>query len=317
MPSLGNDLRSIASAARNRLRTALRRRTAPPWHATLTDDEFLDEAFKQIFGRPVDPSARVVYTKKLAGEWSRDDLWNVLESSPEAQAGPGPRLALEAFHTGRIAWTRSLPRARRILDLGGTSLDTDEGALLAMGYPYEFDELIIIELLPEDRHQLYQVPEMKSVSTAQGPVRYLYRSMTDLADLPDASFDLICSGQTFEHIHPDEGAKMLHDIRRLLKPTGYLALDTPNRAITKIEVESKGIEFINPDHKIEYTHQQMLDLFADAGLQVTRQHGIGLMPESAATGQWLVEELIEYPGLYEDIERCYTLAYLAAPRPAG
>jgi predicted SAM-dependent methyltransferase len=307
---------SLAAALRGSLRARLKANPAEPaaWHAALSDDEFLEEAFQRTFGRAVDPGARVVYTNKLVTEWSRQDVLNVLESSPEAQQGPGPRLALEAFHSGRVAWTRSLPRAARILDLGGTSLDTDSGALLAMGYPYPFEEIIIIELPPEARHQLYQVPEMKSVPTEHGPVRYMYRSMTDLADLEDQSFDMICSGQTFEHIFPDEGAQLLHDIHRLLKPAGFLALDTPNRAVTKIEVASKGIEFINPDHKVEYTHGQMQDLFAQAGLEVIRQHGIGYMPETVERNEWLVEELIEYPWLYDDIEKCYTLAYLARPK---
>jgi predicted SAM-dependent methyltransferase len=281
------------------------------WHEGLSDEQFVEQVYLRVFERPADPTGRLLYQTKLAEGWSRAAVEDVLRSSPEAQQGPGPRLALEAFHGGRVGWISSLPAARRILDLGGTALDTEIGALQAMGYPYDFDELIIIELPPEARHELYQVPEMKSVQTEHGPVRYMYQSMTDLANFPDQSFDLVCSAQTFEHIYPDEGRKLLHDVRRLLTPGGHLALDTPNRAVTEIQVRETGDEFINPDHKIEYTHQQMLELFADAGLVVDQQYGIGYMPRTVKQGRFLVEELVEYPGMYADIEGCYTLAYLA------
>lgn len=283
----------------------------PPPPPPLSDSEFVDDVYQRLFEREADPAGRALYVGKIAEGWTREDVEHVLGESPEAKQGPGPRLALEAFHGGRVTWTRSLPPARRILDLGGTALGNEEGALLVMGYPYDFDELIIIELPPEARHELYQVPEMKSVQTSHGPVRYLYQSMCELDNFHDRSFDLICSGQTFEHIQPDEGRKLLHDVRRLLTPGGSLALDTPNGAVTSIHARELGTEFINPDHKIEYTHPQMLELFADAGLTVRAQYGIGYTPHTVEQDAWVLEDLIEYPGLYADIERSYVLAYLA------
>jgi SAM-dependent methyltransferase len=317
------ELGRFARRVGSRLRREVHQRSAPPappqpapepereWHYGLTDEQFVDELYLRTFGRPADPAGRALYVGRLA-EWSRADLENVLGASPEAVQGPGPRLAMEAFHGGRINWTRSLPRARRILDLGGTALGDERGALLALGYPYDFDELIIIELPPQDRHQLYQVPEMKAVQTSQGPVHYMYQSMCELDNFADGSFDLICSAQTFEHITEEEGKHVLSEVRRLLAPGGLLALDTPNRAVTEIEVRDTDHEFINPDHKIEYTHQQMLELFGQAGLAVVRQHGIGYMPRTVETQSFVLEELVDHPGLYDDIERSYTLAYLAA-----
>jgi SAM-dependent methyltransferase len=318
---LGRFARRIAS----RLRREVHLRTAPPapppppppapepereWHYGLTNEQFVDELYLRTFDRPADPAGRALYVDKLT-EWTSTDLESVLGASPEAVQGPGPRLAMEAFHGGRISWTRSLPPARRILDLGGTALGDDRGALLALGYPYHFDELIIIELPPQARHELYQVPEMKAVETSQGPVHYRYQSMCQLDNFADDSFDLICSAQTFEHITEEEGKHVLSEVRRLLAPGGMLALDTPNRAVTEIEVRGTDREFINPDHKVEYTHPQMLELFAQAGLTVLRQHGIGYMPRTVETGSFVLEELIDHPGLYDDIERSYTLAYLA------
>jgi SAM-dependent methyltransferase len=283
------------------------------WDGIGDDESFVRAAYLVALGREGDPAGVALHVGKLAEGWTRADLVSVLSDSKEAAAGPVPRLALDAFHGSRATWIRSLPPARRILDLGGTCLGDDRGALVAMGYPYEFEELVIIELPEGERHELYRLPENSAVDSGRGPVRYLYRSMTDLADLPDASFDMICSAQTFEHIYPDEGAKLLHDVRRLLTTDGVLALDTPNGAMTSIQAHEEGQEFINPDHKIEYTHQQMLGLFADAGLRVVREHGIGYLPITAASGTFELTDLVDNPGLYADIERSYTLAYLASP----
>jgi SAM-dependent methyltransferase len=286
--------------------------TSLPWaDLAMSDEEFLTTAYRECLDREPDDGGRKHYLELLANQQiSRGQIIATLNAAAE-----GERISSEgsdAFHGGRIVWIRSLPRARRILDLGGTSLNDDRGALVVMGYPYEFDEIVIIELPPEARNDLYKTAPNKSIETDLGPVTYLYRSMTDLADLPDGSFDMVCSAQTFEHVYPDEGVHILKEVSRLLSPGGVLALDTPNRAISSIQVRDMGTDVINPDHKKEYTHTEMLDLFAGAGLRVVRQFGIGYMPETARTGVFYVEELLKYPTLYDDIENCYTLAYLAA-----
>ena len=284
------------------------------WDQTATNADFVDEAYRRCLQREADPDGRGFYLGRLDdGSATRLQVVAELMAAPERTARMRDTAAIEAFHGGRIVWTRSLPPKRRILDLGGTALNDDRGALVVMGYPYEFDEVVIIELPPEDRHDLYKTPENKSVHTEQGLVTYMYRSMTDLDDLPDGSFDMVCSAQTFEHIYPDEGAKLLKDVRRILAPDGVLALDTPNGPVSSIQAREGGVEFINPDHKKEYSHSEMLTLFADAELRVVRQCGIGFMPKTVESGVFHIDELVEFPTLYDDIERSYTLAYLATP----
>ncbi len=289
-------------------REAERRRVA-----ALGDADWVDWAYLEVLHRSADAHGRTHWAGELGRGMTREELLDILRRSPEALAGDTPRIALETFHRGRMTWTRSMPRARRILDLGGTALGSPLGSLLVMGYPYQFDELIIIDLPSDDRHELYQVDENQDLMSDNGPVRYLFRSMVDLDDLADGSFDLIVSGQTFEHITQEEGGLLLTQVRRLLAPGGALALDTPNRRLTEIECELLGTEFINPDHKIEYTHPQLMALFADHGLDVLRAQGIGYMPASAGTRNWDLTELIEHPGLYDAVEDCYTLAYLVTP----
>ena len=188
--------------------------------------------------------------------------------------------------------------------------------MLQLGYPYPFESLTIIDLPPEDRHQEFwseRYPDR--VDTHLGPVYYRHASMTDLSSISDSSVDLVNSGQTFEHIFPAEGESLLKEARRVLKPTGVLALDTPNRTLTAIQMRDQDEEFINPDHKIEYSHQQMLELFDRHGFTIERAQGMGFMPKSVENDRFDLDEIVQHPGLYDDIDKCYLIAYLARPRP--
>lgn len=280
----------------------------------LTNEDWLQWAYETVFHRDPDPIGRETWLNELRRGMPRADLLRILSDSAEAESGDTPRMAMEAFHGSRVTWTQSLPSARRIIDLGGTALGSELGSLIMLGYPYTFDALTIVELPSEDRHDLYKVGDNSpEISSPQGPIRYLYQSMVELGNVADQSMDLVVSGQTFEHISEADGKTLLAHAARILAPGGHLALDTPNRAITEIQCAETGEEFINPDHQVEYTHPQMIDLFDQAGLEVVRAHGIGYMPQTARTKQWLIEELITNKGLYDAIEDSYTLAYLARP----
>ena len=81
------------------------------------------------------------------------------------------------------------------------ALGVPYGALVLMGYPYTFDEIVIVDLPSEDRHELYQDDQrLTSVDVAGGRVSYRYHSMTDLSSYPAASFDMVYSGESIEHI---------------------------------------------------------------------------------------------------------------------
>jgi SAM-dependent methyltransferase len=184
-----------------------------------------------------------------------------------------------------------------------------------MGYLHPFEELVIVDLPQDMRHDLYATATSPTVaSEEEGRVSFLYRSMTDLSDLADGSFDLVCSGQSFEHVTREEGELVLQEVHRVLTPGGTLALDTPNRALTALQLRGSGHEYINPDHKVEYHHREMLELFDRNGFVVDRAAGLNGMPRSARAGHFDLEELIESEPLSDDVESSYMLAYLASTR---
>ena len=238
-----------------------------------------------------------------SGEW-----WSV---TPFPGLGP-------SLHLSRMMFVRSLPPAKKILDLGGTSLGNASGALVLMGYPYPFDDLVVIDLPSEDRNAIYREDAAHAVTvTALGPVRYRYHSMVDLSDYADASVDLVYSGQSIEHVPFDVADAVLSEVRRVLKPGGHLALDTPNARVTRLQQD----EFIDPDHEHEYTHGELASKLERAGFEVVEAKGLNYAGPSLAAGHFDVEHIATARGLFRQIEDCYLLAYVCrvpgrqVPRP--
>ena len=293
---------AVARAARERVR-----RAAP--FDQMVPEDVLRMGFNVVLQRDPDPGGVESYLPSLQHhavtphqfvEWltgSDEFIVHVRRT----QLGP-------SLHISRCYFIRSLPRAGRILDLGGTHLGRDVGAFVSLGYPYEFEELVIIDLPNEDRHPLYQGEERADeVESKLGPVRYRYHSMTDLSAFDDESFDLVYSGQSIEHVTEEEGDLVLKEVARLLRPGGHIGLDTPNARVTRVQQD----DFVDPDHKVEYTHQQMVEKFERAGLEVVEAKGLNYAGRSVRTGEFSVEEVAQHHGLFTEIEDCYLLAYVA------
>jgi SAM-dependent methyltransferase len=267
-------------------------------------------AYNTLLRREPDDSGRRHFLEGLAsGELTREDLLDHLRWSPEFHRGVPVKESRfgDSLHQSRSEFIAGLPEAKRILDLGGSSSYSEWGAMIAMGYPYSFESLTIIDLPPDDRHEIYRYTNQPmEVVSPQGPVRYAYHSMTDLSTYSDASFDLVYSGQSIEHVQPEEAVHVLAEVHRLLRPGGYLALDTPNARACRAQQS----DFIDPDHKVEYTHSEMLTKLQSAGFTVREAKGLNYVGKSLAAGTFSVAEAASRPGIYAKIEDCYLLAYL-------
>ncbi len=129
--------------------------------------------------------------------------------------------------------------------------------------------------------------------------------MADLSFADDDSVDLVYSGQSIEHVTEADGEIVLKEAFRILRPGGYMAIDTPNGRVCRLQQHS----FIDPDHKVEYTLER-----------ATRQGDPGRLRGAHRTGTelgrprgWHEECSIRWPwpanyGIYYQAEECYLLA---------
>jgi SAM-dependent methyltransferase len=89
------------------------------------------------------------------------------------------------------------------------------------------------------------------------------------ASLPvgDGTFDVVLLLDVIEHLHKRES--LLKEIRRILQPEGRLLLSAPNRNTTwKGQLKAAGLpHFIDVDHKIEYTLDELLAELASGGFE--------------------------------------------------
>jgi SAM-dependent methyltransferase len=268
--------------------------------------------YEIMLGREPDPEGLKTFVGGLAnGTYSLADMPQAVRASEEFQnfvRFQGHMLGY-SIHAGRSQFVKTLPRASRIVDIGGTHLARTEGALYWLGYPYPFEELTIIDLHPDERHAIYRAGlNPDRVQTPLGPVRYRYHSMTDLSAFADESVDLVYSGQSFEHVTPEDGQVVLKEVMRVLRPGGHPAMDTPNARVTRLQQEA----FIDPDHKVEYTWPELEALLGDAGFVVERAQGLNLAVGSVESGTFDLDEVAGHSGLFDEIEACYILCVVAA-----
>jgi SAM-dependent methyltransferase len=277
-------------------------------------ERFVRAAFQTILRRDPDPGGLQNYLTALEEKTlTPDGVLDELISSMELRIEHPFQNILRSLHQSRCDFVRMYPRARRILDLGGADQGEDAGALVSMGYPYRFELLTVVELPSDQRHSLYEYrPADDRVMSRCGPVEYRYHSMTDLSAYPNASFDLVSSGQTIEHITEDDARKMLTEVRRVLEPGGWFCVDTPNRRVTELQT---GADLLtNPDHKLEYTHEQLSAMLVEAGFEITGAYGLNLAAESVRNSRFDTRAVAAQRGVFHEIADCYILAYICRNR---
>ncbi|MGH9044438.1 MAG: methyltransferase domain-containing protein [Acidimicrobiales bacterium] len=318
-----SDVKRLARRSVGKLRRELRRKIADSFsYRSLPLESAVRLTYEIMLGRRVDPEGeRYFLTNLRSGGMTIDEVPYAIRASEEFQnfvRFPGKMLGF-SIHAGRSQFIKSLPKASRIVDLGGTHLNNPDGAFVRLGYPYQFEELTVIDLPSEARHEFYKSSlRPDRVETERGTVRYQYHSMTDLSAFPDESVDLVFSGESFEHVSADDGRKVLGEAFRVLIPGGYIAIDTPNARVTRIQQQ----EFIDPDHKIEYTYPQLRDALRDAGFQIGSAKGLNLAQRSVETAVFDIDEVAGNCGMYDQVEDCYILCVIGRkpktePAPAS
>ena len=274
-------------------------------------------AYNVTLRREPDPVGWKDFDERLSdGRVTRERMVEELRGSEEfLYQVPFTSLG-HSIHTGRCAFIQSLPSARRILDLGGTHKAHEYGAMVRMGYPYRFERLVIVDLPADDRHPIYQGDLVSGreidgheVQSPLGPVSYRFHSMADLSSYDDGSFDLVYMGQSIEHVTEDDGTHVLEEVYRVLAPGGWLALDTPNGRVTRRQQAG----FIDPDHKVEYTLEELTAKLTKVGFTIVETKGLnyaGRIMDGAH--EFSLEEVAAKTGMFAEAHDCYILVFLCA-----
>ena len=103
-----------------------------------------------------------------------------------------------------------------------------------------------------------------------------------------------------------DAQRVYDEVLRVLKPGGLFALDTPNARITRLQQD----EFIDPDHKHEYTHEELSRALRAAGFEVLEAKGINYAGPIRTRAEFSETAVAGNCGLYSALEDCYILAYV-------
>jgi SAM-dependent methyltransferase len=275
--------------------------------------ERADALYHLLLGRGLDPgAAESIRGRIAAGTYDDFQLGLQVDCSSEYLGRLVARAAdahIYFVHRSRQMMVRRLlPPARQIIDLGGAN-----APLYRLGYAHPFERLVMVDLPPEARHEMYK--NIRVTAPAEGAEVVIHWSdMTRLEAFPDASFDLVWSGQSIEHVDLEAGRRMCAEAMRVLKPGGRFCLDTPNRGITSIHTRDWGGGFIHPEHKHEYHGPELRAQLEAAGFEVEQAKGVCEMPETFATGNFHYEDFILGNPLTDDVERGYIL-YFGCRKP--
>jgi SAM-dependent methyltransferase len=107
-------------------------------------------------------------------------------------------------------------------------------------------------------------------------------------DLPANTADIVISDNTLEHLHPDDALQQLREMTRILKPSGYIAVLTPNRANGPHDVSAGFSSRPEGLHLKEYGSMEIKEIMRAAGCTRARAYiGFGgkyfaVLPEAAA-----------------------------------
>jgi len=266
-------------------------------------------AYELILQRPIDTHGRLYWQNQIKnGNFSKPFLVDALVHSPEYQMLKKTPFH-EMVHLARVEWTKHLPKGSSILDIGGSSPNIDQGALIELGYPHRPKQLFIVDLPPEEQYWgKPKFPQDRDYTFSWGILKYFHgraENIGSLKGLQNLKFDIIYMGQTIEHIMPDFLPDILDWISDHLSENGKFIFDTPNRLITSIQSDS----FIDPDHKIEYTPDQLESILRKHNFSISDSWGLLPMPMTFQLKKFSPQEVYDHTLLSEDLKVCYLFAF--------
>lgn len=234
-------------------------------------------AYQLLLGREIDPTGLASWTSVInEGSFTREKLVKNLCQSDEFTIADRSESPFLRLHKSRQEWIKSVPKANKILDIGGSSPSRPEGALIELGYQHKPSELIIFDKPPTEQYWGKPVYSQQYLSTFDwGKVEYIHSYAEEIKNctyIANAKFDMIFMGQCVEHIHPEKLTSVLEYISRHLNDDGIFVMDTPNRLVTQFQTGPNS--YIDPDHKKEYEPSVLRDIIESHGLEMVSQCGM-------------------------------------------
>lgn len=275
----------------------------------VSDEDYVRMAYLVLLHRPIDPAGLAAWREQLASpQFNRQRVVETLLSSKEYLTRFGVNL-FDKMHSSRQAWIKTVPAARSILDIGGSSANDPQGALIELGYPHRPERLHILDLPPGQQYWGRPKYDQGVPHTFDwGEVRFFHGSAERLRNveaLQQERYDMVFMGQAIEHVWPDALPDMLAWIRQHLDPDGWLVFDTPNRLLTSVQCPHS---LIDPDHKHEYAPAELEAIVVGAGFTVKRRVGMLHLPVQATSRVYDVMEFAHAPLLSDDVDSCYLFA---------
>lgn len=279
-----------------------------------SDEDYVRMAYLVLLRRQIDPVGLRAWRDVIAaGRFDQQNVIKTILASDEYLSRFGIDL-VSIQHQSRQEWIKTVPHFDRVLDIGGSSPTLREGSLIELGYLHRPRRIDILDRPPEQ--QYWGMPQYDQSAPAQfdwGEVSYFHGSgerIAEVAALQDRRYDCVFMGQAIEHIYPESLPEMLGWIRAHLAPGGRLVFDTPNRRLTKVQCPNS---LIDPDHKYEYTPDEMEQVMTTAGFRVTKKTGMVHLPKQAVSGHYDPREFAEGALVSDDVDACYLFAFEAEP----
>ena len=269
-------------------------------------------AYMVLFDREADASALEHYGSRLEdGTMERKDIVRVLMDSQEFRERFKPSFG-ERLNTLRARCQETLPRGGIVVDVAGVRAGDPRGGLLAMGFPHRPARTIVTGRLPES---MTGAPEdfaaTHCIYCDHGTIEYTDASPFDFSSLPEAGVDLVWAGDSVQRWTSEELQGVLKSAMRVLRPGGVIAFDTPNAVVARIQ--SPGAP-LSPDHRHEYTPDELAGFVKEAGFEVAEVRAVGTMPRSCQTRVFRPDEIYDDPTGTPDPATGYFF-FLAARKP--
>jgi hypothetical protein len=139
-------------------------------------------------------------------------------------------------------------------------------------------------------------------------VEWIKNSVGNMAEVASDSIGLVFSGQNFEHLFGNDAVDFLLECHRVLKVGASLVIDSPNRTITGLA------GWTHPEHTIEFTPSEAVELATLAGFDVDDVRGVWLCTDPLADRPL---DLWPWLGSTPPLEEVLRRAALSSTNPDG